>query len=327
MSRPMIVLLLLPLILMGSGAFSERAAGAAPQQLVIATATMGGAYYPIGGKLAGLWSRVVPGVEVTAQVTAGGFENVRLLVGNKVEIAIIPSDMAYSAANGLPPFVDKAKKPLKYDLPFICNLHSSVIQFLALRESPIKSVRDVKGKRVAVGAPGSSVEIRSRMVLEAYGYKYDRDVKPIFVGAEESTQILKDGLADAACLTAGIPTAAVMDIATFKPTKLISIDDDAIAKMLKDSPYMIRFVIPKETYRGMEADCPTVAVTGQLYASAKLNADTVFRLTKALFENAEEVRKAHGSTALWNKEFALGLRLTKFHPGAEKYYKEAGLIK
>jgi uncharacterized protein len=301
--------------------------GGAEKQLVIATSTIGGAYYPIGGKLAGLWSKAVPGVEVTAQVTAGGVENVRLLSGDKVELAIVPSDMAYNASQGLSPFLDKDKKPKPEKLEFICNLNPSVVHFLALQESPIKTVRDVKGKRVAVGAPGSSVEVRSKLILEAYGYKYDRDVKPVFVGAEESTQILKDGLADAACLTAGIPTAAVIDIATFKPIKLMAIDDDIIGKLLKEAPYMMRFIIPKNTYKGIDYDCTTVAVTGQLYASPKLSSDLVYKITKAMFENIEEVRAAHGSTKLWNKEFALGLKITPFHPGAEKYYKEAGLIK
>lgn len=300
---------------------------AAERQLVIATSTIGGAYYPIGGKLAGLWSRVIPGIAVTAQVTAGGVENSRLISQDKVEIAIIPSDIAYVASNGLPPFVDKEKKPKPISLAFICNLNSSVVHFLALKDSSIRSVRDVKGKRVAVGAPGSSVEVRSRLILDAYGYKYDRDFKPVFVGAEESTQILKDQLADAVCLTAGIPTAAVLDIATFKPIRLIPIDDDIITKLVKENAYLMRFMIPKNSYAGIDYDCPTVAATGQLYASPKLESEIVYKIAKAMFENVDEIRAAHGSTKLWEKEFALALRITKFHPGAEKYLRDARLIK
>ena len=299
----------------------------AEKQLVIATSTMGGAYYPIGGKLAGLWSRVIPGLSVTAQVTAGGVENVRLLSQDKVEIGFIPSDTAYSASNGLPPFVDKDKKPKPINVNFFCNINASVVHFLVLKDSPIRTVRDLKGKRVAVGAPGSSVEQRSRLILEAYGYKYDRDITPIFVGAEESTQILKDQLADAVCLTAGVPTAAVMDIATFKPIKIISMDEDIIGKILKESPYLMKFTIPQGTYKGIDYDVVAMASTGSLYLIPKMESDIAYKLAKVTFENVEEVRAAHGSTKGWTKEFAIGLRITKFHPGVEKYLKEVGLVK
>lgn len=300
---------------------------AVEKQLVIATSTMGGAFYPIGGKLAGLWSKVIPGIAVTAQVTAGGVENARLISQDKVELAILPSDMAYNAVEGLSPFLDKDKKPRPIPLGFICNLNASVVHFLVLKDSPINTVRDLKGKRVAVGAAGSAVEQRTKLILEAYGYKYDRDIKPIFVGAEESTQILKDQLADAVCLTAGIPTAAVMDIATFKPIKLIPMDGDIAARLIKENPYLMRFTISKNAYKGIDYDCQTVANTGQLYASPRLDNDLVYRITKAMFDNVAEVRAAHGSMKDWNKEFAIGLRVTSFHPGAEKYLKEAGFIK
>jgi TRAP transporter TAXI family solute receptor len=300
---------------------------AAEKQLVIATSTMGGSFYPIGGKLAGLWTRVVPEVSVTAQVTAGGVENVRLMAQDRAELGIIPSDMAYNAVNGRPPFVDKEKKPIRYDLALVCNLNASAVQIITLQDAPINSVRDLKGKRVAVGAPGSSVEVRSRLILSAYGLKYDQDVKPIFVGAEESAQVLKDQLADAIMLAAGIPTAAVMNLATFKPVKLIPMEQDVLTTFLKEHSYLMKFTIPKNTYKGMDYNCVTVASTGQLYASPKLGAETVYKMTKAMFENVKEVQAAHGSMKDWDKEFALGLRMTKFHPGAEKYYKEAGLIK
>ena len=310
----------------GSFVFSTQCCGA-EKQLVIATSTMGGAYYPIGGKLAGLWSRVIPGLTVTAQVTAGGVENVRLLSQGKVEIGFIPSDTAYNASKGLPPFVDKDKKPKPIDVDFFCNINASVVHFLVLKDSPIRTVRDLKGKKVAVGAPGSSVEQRSRLILEAYGYKYDRDVTPIFVGAEESTQILKDQLSDAVCLTAGIPTAAVMDIATFKPIKMISMDEDIIGKILKESPYLMKFTIPQGTYKGIDYDVVSVASTGSLYLIPKMESDLAYKLAKVTFENGEEVRAAHGSTKGWTKEFAIGLRMTQFHPGVEKYLKEVGLVK
>jgi TRAP transporter TAXI family solute receptor len=303
------------------------AASAAEKELVIATSTMGGAFYPIGGKMAALWSRTIPGTAVTAQVTAGGVENARLISQDKVELAIIPSDMAFNAVEGKPPFVDKDKKPKPIDLGFMVNLNPSVVHFVVLKESPFNSVRDLKGKRVAVGAAGSAVEVRSRILLEAYGYKYDRDVKPVFLGAEESTQVLKDGLADAVCLTAGIPTAAVMDIATFKPIKLIPLDEEVIAKVLKEHPYLMRFTIPKNAYKGIDQECITVANTGQLYASPRLDPGIVYQMTKAMFDNAAEVQASHGSMKDWNKDFAVALKVSKFHPGAEKYLKEAGLIK
>jgi TRAP transporter TAXI family solute receptor len=301
--------------------------GAAEKELVIATSTMGGAFYPIGGKLAALWSRAIPGTAITAQVTAGGVENARLISQDKVELAIIPSDMAYNAVEGKPPFVDKDKKPGPIALGFMVNLNPSVVHFVVLKDSPFNSVRDLKGKRVAVGAAGSAVEVRSRILLEAYGYKYDRDVKPVFLGAEESTQVLKDGLADAVCLTAGIPTAAVMDIATFKPIKLIPLDEEVIAKVLKEHPYLMRFTIPKNAYKGIDQECMTVANTGQLYASPRLDPGIVYQMTKAMFDNAAEVQASHGSMKGWNKDFAVALKVSKFHPGTEKYLKEAGLIK
>jgi TRAP transporter TAXI family solute receptor len=326
MNRMSIAFLVLFAVIGSLVPFGVQSHGA-EKQLVIATSTMGGAYYPIGGKLAGLWSRVIPGLTVTAQVTAGGVENVRLLSQGKVEIGFIPSDTAYSASNGLPPFVDKDKKQRPIDVDFFCNINASGVHMLVLKDSPIRTFRDLKGKKVAVGAPGSSVEQRSRFILEAYGYKYDRDVTPIFVGAEESTQILKDQLADAVCLTSGIPTAAVMDIATFKPIKMISLDEEIIGKILKDSPYLMKFTIPQGTYKGIDQDVITVASTGSLYLMPKMEPDIAYKLAKATFENGEEIRDSHGSTKGWTKEFAIRLKMTKFHPGVEKYLKEIGLVK
>ena len=322
-SRIFVLLSVSAIVLLGLASPS----GGAEKQLVIATSTIGGAFYPIGGKLAALWSRVIPGTAITAQVTAGGVENARLISQDKVELGIIPSDMAYNAVEGKPPFVDKEKKPSPIALGFMVNLNPSVVHFVVLRDSPFNSVRDLKGKRVAVGAAGSAVEYRSRILLEAYGYKYDRDVKPVFLGAEESTQVLKDGLADAVCLTAGIPTAAVMDIATFKPIKLIPLDEEVIAKVLREHPYLMRFGIPKNAYKGIDQECITVANTGQLYASPRLDPGIVYQMTKTMFDNMAEVQGSHGSMKDWNKDFAVALKVAKFHPGAERYFKEAGLIK
>ena len=283
----------------------------------IATGGTAGTYYPIGGAIAEVLNKDAEGINASAQSTGASVANINMLKDKQVDMAIVQNDIAYYAVNGTEMFSEKIE-----NIRGIASLYPETCQFVTLEDSGIKSISDLKGKRVAVGAAGSGVEGNVRQILKAYGLTYD-DIDEQFLSFAEGATALKDGTVDVACLTAGYPTASVQDVASQKKIRLISLDNDKIETLIKDYPFYTKSTIPSGTYQGFDEEVQTVSVMAILVATDKMTDDTGYAITKAIFGGLDKISAAHSAAKAISKEKALdGMDFINMNGGAKKFLKE-----
>jgi len=293
----------------------------AADNLVLATGGTAGTYYPFGGAMAKIWNSKIKDMNVTAQTSGASAENVRLVNKKEVELALVQSDTLDFAFNAKEAF----KEPLKA-MNAVAVLYPEIIQVVVGAASPIKSIADLKGKKVGVGAPGSGTEANFRQLLDAYGMKKE-DVNAQFLSFSESAEAYKDKHIDAFIVTAGIPNAGIMDVATQNEIRILDIPADVAAKLTQKYPFLAAVKVPANTYKGQTAEVSTVAVNAVLICGSSLSEAMVYNLTKALFENQADLASAHAKGKELNMKTAVTGVSIPFHPGAVKYYKEKGLMK
>jgi hypothetical protein len=294
---------------------------AADTKLVLSTGGTAGTYYPLGGAIARIWNTKIPGMNVTAQTTGASAENIRLINKKEAELALVQSDTLDAAYNAKAPFTETIKS-----MSVIAVLYPEIIQVVVRADSPIKSIADLKGKKVGVGAPGSGTVANFNQLMDIYGLAKD-DVKSQYLSFSESAEQFKDRHIDAFIVTAGIPNAAIMDIATQHEIRILNIPADMAAKLIGKYPFLAAAKVPAGTYKNQAQDVATVAVNAVLIAGNDLSADVVYSMTKALFDNQAELASAHAKGKELNLQNAVQGVSIPFHPGALKYYKEKGAIK
>ena len=293
----------------------------AADNLVLATGGTAGTYYPFGGAMAKIWNSKIKDMNVTAQTSGASGENVRLINKKEVELALVQSDTLDFAFNAKEAF----KEPLK-GMSAIAVLYPEVVHVVVAAGSPIKSFADLKGKKIGVGAPGSGTEANFRQLLDAYGMKKE-DVNGQYLSFSESAEAFKDKHIDAFIVTGGVPTSAIMDVATQNAIRILPISADILGKLTEKYPFLAGVKIPANSYKGQTEEVPTVAVNAVLIAGSQLKDDMVYNLTKAMFENQAELASAHAKGKELNIQYAVKGVSIAFHPGAVKYYKEKGLMK
>jgi hypothetical protein len=297
------------------------AATAAAENLILATGGTAGTYYPFGGAMAKIWNAKIAGMNVTAQTTGASGENIRLINKKEVELALVQSDTLDQAWNATEAF----KEPLK-GMSAIAVLYPEIVQVVVAADSPIKSIADLKGKKVGVGAPGSGTEANFRQLLDVYGMKKE-DVNAQFLSFSESAEAFKDKHIEAFIVTAGIPNAGIMDVSTQNAIRILAIPADVAAKMIQKYPFLAPAKVPANTYKGQTEDVSTVAVNAVLIAGSEMKDDLAYNLTKNLLENQAELAAAHAKGKELSPQYAVQGVSIPFHPGAVKYYKEKGLMK
>ncbi len=311
----------------GSGSGDKKAAApeGKPINVNIATATTGGVYYPLGNAMAQLFNHKIPGIKASAGATAGTPQNILLMGKKEAEVAFAQNGVAYYAYNGIEMFKDKPAKFLRG----ITNLYPNVMHIVVAANSDIKSIKDFEGKKFVPGAIGSATEINSREILGLYGldYKNKKNVKGEYLGYSEAAEALKDGRVDGILIAGGLPTSAVLDAASSLKIRILSLEPDMIAKLKETMPWYYEITIPKGSYIGQTEDVHTVAVANLLICRDDLSTDLVYNMTKALYENQKELVAAHSAAKSMLLEIALKGMTVPLHPGAEKYYKEKGIMK
>ncbi|GAB6932027.1 TAXI family TRAP transporter solute-binding subunit [Calditerricola satsumensis] len=295
--------------------------GETPDQLYIATGGTAGTYYALGGGIAKILEKA--GVKATAQTTGASVENLRLLKDGQVDIAFTQADIADYAAKGTEMFQEGGAVQ---NMKTIAALYPETVQIVVPADSPVKSVADLKGKRVSVGAPGSGTELNAKQILEVYGLTFD-DLKVQRLSFAESSSGLQDGTLDAAFVTAGTPTSAVSELAATKGVRIVSLDDEHIQKLSATYPFYFEQVIPAGTYKGQDQDVKTVAVKSMLVVRAELDDQLVYSITKTLFDNLQELETVHAKAKEIKLEDALKGFTIDVHPGAAKYFEEKGIRK
>jgi hypothetical protein len=292
-----------------------------PTQLILATGGTAGTYYPFGGAMAQIFNTKIPNMNVTAQATGASIENLRLVNKKDAEMAIVQSDMMDYAFNGKESF--KEKLP---NIRGIAILYPEVVQVVVRADSGINSIADLKGKKVGVGAPGSGTEANFRQLLDIYGLDY-KQLNPQYLSFSESSDQFKDKLIDAFIVVAGIPNSAIMDIISQHQIKILSVPDDMTAKLSQKYSFLAPITIPANTYKGQTEAVKTVAVQATLVVSSEVKEDVVYNITKALFENQADLAKAHNKGKEVSLEKAVKGMSIPLHPGAQKYFKEKGVVK
>lgn len=299
-------------------------AGCAPQKtnLILATGGTSGTYYPFGGAMAQIFNSKIENMNVTAQATGASVENLKLIGKKEAELAIVQNDMTDYAYNGTEAFAEGKIENVRA----IATLYPEVIQIVASKDSGINSLQDIKGKKFSVGAPGSGVEANARQIFEVLGMTYN-DFSANYLSFSESADAYKDKHINGFLFVSGIPNAAIQDITATSELKFISISDDVIKKIIEKYPFYTEYIIPAGTYKGQDADVKTVAINATLVVGAEVSENVAYNLTKALFENQEELAQAHAKGKELSLESAVQGISVPFHPGAEKYYKEVGAMK
>ncbi len=296
----------------GDGANSDKF-------LNIATGGTAGTYYPIGGAMAELINKDVKGVNASAQATGASVANINMLKEGRVELGIVQNDITYYAVNGTEMFDESGKVE---NITALASLYPETCQFVVLESSGIKSIGDLKGKMVAVGAAGSGAEANARQILEAHGITYD-DVNEQFLSFADGAIALRDGTVDAAFLTAGYPTASVQDVASQNQIRLLPIGDAQADALIAKYPFYTKATIPSGTYQGFDQEVKTVSVMAILVANNKVDANTGYEVTKAIFNGIDKIGMAHSAAKQITKEGAMkGLDFIKVNEGAEKFFKE-----
>jgi TRAP transporter TAXI family solute receptor len=302
-------------------------AGAALAQqglnIAIATGGTGGVYYPLGGGMANVLSKHVPGMQASARVTGGSVDNLKLIGSQQSEVALVMVDAALDALKGEDKF-----KGSPVDVRTLMVLYPNRMHVVSMEGTGVEKMSDLKGKRVSTGSPGSATEVMAFRVIEAAGLDKDKDMRRERLGVAESVNALKDRKIDAFFWVGGLPTAAVTDLGATPNVKIKMIDHaDTVEKMNKkyDNLYTTG-VIPAKTYPGQDKDNPIAVVQNILVANAKMSDKVAYDIVKTFIEKRDELVAVHAEA----ESIKLENQSPKnspipWHPGAVKYFSEKGL--
>ncbi|MBI4984309.1 MAG: TAXI family TRAP transporter solute-binding subunit [Rhodocyclales bacterium] len=288
----------------------------------VLTGGTSGVYYPMGVALGQIYSKALPTAKVSVQATKASAENLNLLQAGRGEIAFTLGDSLSDAWKG----DEEAgfKTPLK-KLRGVAAIYPNYIQIVAAADSGIKSLADLKGKRIAVGAPKSGTELNSRAIFKAAGMSYKDFSKVEYLPFGESVELMKNRQLDATLISAGLGVAALRDLATAVKIAIVPVPADVIARI--GDPAYTAAVIPAKTYEGQGAEVATATIQNFLVSHEGVSADTVYTMTKSIFENLDLLYSAHAAAKAISKDGAPKNMPLPLHSGAEKYYREAGLLK
>ncbi len=312
--------------ILAAAAFGLAALAAAPvsaQQFInILTGGQSGVYYPLGVALSQIYGKAIPNVKSTAQVTKASAENLNLLQAGRGELAFTLGDALSDAWKG----DEEAgfKTPLK-KLRGLSATYNNYIQIVASADSGIKTLADLKGKRVSVGAAKSGTELNARAIFKAAGLSYKDLSKVEYLPFGESVELIKNRQLDATLQSAGLGVASIRDLATSVKIVVVAIPADVVAKV--GDPAYQPAVIPANTYEGQTADVATAAIPNFLVTQADVSNDLAYQMAKALYENLDTLYAAHNAAKAIKRENAVKGMPVPLHPGAERYYKEVGVIK
>jgi uncharacterized protein len=285
----------------------------------ILTGGTSGVYYPLGVAVSKIFTDKIPDSRPSVQSTKASVENLNLLQQGKGEIAFTLGDSLADAWNGNEEVGFKTKLD---KLRGIAAIYPNYVQIVASKESGIKTLADLKGKRLSVGAPKSGTELNARAILKGAGMSYSDLAKVEYLPFAESVELMKNRQLDATLQSAGLGVASLRDLASAVDTVVIEIPASVIEKV--GLPY-VSAVIPAGTYTGQNADVPTAAVVNYLVTRESLSDDLVYAMTKAIFENLDTLVAAHSAAKAIKLETALSGMPVPLHPGAAKYFKEKGL--
>ncbi len=287
----------------------------------ILTGGTSGVYYPLGVALDGVIKKELPSAKISVQATKASAENLNLVQQGKGELAFTQTDTVAQAVKG--DAEAGFQRPLN-KLRHIATIYPNYIQVVASKESGIKTLADLKGKRVSVGAPRSGTELNARAMIKAAGLSYQDLGKVEYLPFGESVDLMKNRQLDATLQSAGLGVASIKDLATAVPITVVTIPAE-IVRATGDETY-VNLTIPANTYAGQTEDVVTAATGNALVTSSDVDEDTVYKMTKAFWENLDAMAAAHATARQIKLDPSVTKSAAPLHPGAAKYYKEKGLM-
>ena len=292
---------------------------AAQQQLSIATGGTGGVYYPMGGGLAEVINNHVAGYSATAEVTGASVENMGLIATGDADLAIGLADTVVQAYSGTGRF-EGQQLPMVRGL---ASLYANMIHIVALESAGIRSLQDLRGKRVSIGAPGSGTEVNAGAILEANGITYD-DIDEQRLNFNETADALANGDIDAGFWSVGAPTSSIMNLSTTQRIVIIALSEAEIDAAMAANDTFAKTTLVGGTYNDVDADIAVLGILNVLTVSSEMPDYLAYSLTKAMFENIADMQAVHPAANQTTVEFTLAATPVPLHPGAIRYFEEIG---
>ncbi|WP_282026182.1 TAXI family TRAP transporter solute-binding subunit [Limimaricola cinnabarinus] len=292
---------------------------AAQSQLSIATGGTGGVYYPMGGGLAEVINNHVEGMSATAEVTGASVENMGLIATGDADLAIGLADTVQQAYSGTGRFEGQELSMIRA----VGSLYANMVQIVTPADSGISSIEDLAGKRVSVGAPGSGTEVNARTLLEANGMSFD-DFEAQRLNFNETADALANGDIDAGFWSVGAPTSSILNLATTQDVRMISLTEEQVAAATEADQTFAALSLAGGTYEGIDEDVSTIGVPNVLVVSSETDEETVYQITKAMYENIADLQAVHPAANETTVEFTMNATPVPLHPGALRYFEEAG---
>jgi hypothetical protein len=292
----------------------------AQQQLSIATGGTGGVYYPMGGGLAEVINGKLEGYSATAEVTGASVENMGLIATGDADLALALADTVEQAYSGTGRFEGQQLEMIRG----LASMYANMVQIVVAADSGIESLEDLKGKRVSVGAPGSGTEVNALAVLNANGITYD-DIDEQRLNFNESADALANGDIVAGFWSVGAPTSSILNLATTNDIRILELSEEEIANAREANPIFAETTLAGGTYEGADEDVAVLGVPNVLVVSSEMDEELAYQITKTMFENVADLQAVHPAANETTPEFTMNATPVPLHPGAIRYYEEAGV--
>lgn len=304
---------------------TEAAAGTLPEgklRLVIGTGGTGGVFFPYGGGLARIITEKMENAEATAEVTGGSVDNMKLIIDGDADLGLSTLDSAFDAINGMGAYEDTGAIPACA----LAVLYKSFVHVVSLDSSGITTLADLKDKRISVGSAGSSTEAIADRILEAVGIDPQAEITRDNLSVAESVAAMKDQKIDAFFWIGGLPTGAVTDLVSTPNMEITFLPTDAVVDALREKygPVYTAYTLPKDIY-GLDADVPGLGIGNVLFVNANMPEELAHQLLKTIFDNLDEIKTIHPEAESLSMETAVVDSSIPFHPGAIRFYQEAGV--
>lgn len=289
--------------------------------MIMGSGSSGGTYFALGGAMASAMNKRMEGISLDSQASGASVENINMMDIGEFDLGISMNSTADDAWNGRSAFADTGSLQ---SFRAIGVVYHEVYQIVANANTNAKSVSDLKGLKVAIGPTGSGTAVTSDLVFKASGMDLNKDIQPQQDGFGDAAVKMQDGHIDASCAVLNVPASSIVEMTTSVDLSYVSISDEEIAKIQEQAPYFDKMIIPAGTYSNTE-DFQTITCQAALYCRADLDEETVYQITKAFYESAEEIAAAHPAGQDISLEGGLTGITTAVHPGAARYYEEKGI--
>lgn len=307
-----------------SGSSNVQPAPAATQYLSLGAGTSGSTINTVVLGYTSILNEYCGGVQVSAEASSGGSDNLRYVQDGVFQISTAGNIATYQAVNGIGDFEGESFENVKGWMP----CYASYVMIVVPQESSIQTLQDLRGKRVSVGTKGSGAEVIVAAMMEGAGITYDTDFTPYYLSTADSNDALVEGSIDALIYATGIPTPALMELMAIDDVRIVPIEQEEAEGISKGQAYFSAGAIPAGTYDGVDRDVPTLQSFTIAFVSAELDENTVYNMTKCLWEHLDELGAIHSSQKLLTPQMILEsiTPVMELHPGALKYYQEKGWV-